>query len=560
MTDHRYNSFHGLSMLLICALALLLSAPMLTKGMFIAYDIHNHMCRLAGTVLALLDKQFPPLIGPNLANGFGYSWNIFYPPLSTFIPAFFKIFLPTLTGAMKLFIYLTLAASGITMYHLAYRLLAARNTALLAAIIYMTAPYHLQDIYSRGALAEALAFVFIPLLFHGLVDLFYYGGQKDYYLTLGAAGLLLSHNLSSLLAALAALIYILAHIKLLSKAKIRNSLIVNGLFTAAISLFFLIPLLEHRLWGNYQVFVPNMMGSLETMAARSLYPQELLFTKFEQKTNFALGLQLIIPLCLLPFTLKRIAADKNLLLFLLLGLAAIFMTTRAFPWLHMPAVFSYIQFPWRFLLLAVFFLSIPCAHILALIYDRLDLKHIVPLLMLILIYIFPILTDQIVIDKNIGNQFYTRLDIITAKSYKTNGCATFEYLPVKAYNNIPYLADRTQQIIVKSGAAHITNEIKHNTNLSFYISSPAGAVIELPYIYYLGYDLKLITEKEHQKLKTIESDKGMVAAVIPAGTEGLVTVTYSGTFATRLSYLLSFLSLLSFISWVLWKEKFRPNR
>jgi len=544
------------NLFIIFIVAFLLSSPLLTKGFFIAYDIDNHVFKLVATVTALLEEQFPPLIGSKLANGFGYSWNIFYPPLSSYIPALFKIFFPSFIGSMKLYIFFTLVASGITMYYFACDLTRSKNVALLAAIFYMTAPYRLEDIYSRGALGEALAFVFIPLLFHGLFSLFYRNGQKDYYITLGAAGLLLSHNISSLLCGFAALVYILIHLRHLSNLRVLKSLIINGLFTAALSLFFLVPLLEHKLLGNYEVFEPNMMGSFASMTSRSLYPQQLLFTMFNNEANFTLGLQLILPLCLAPLAFKKLITNKNIIIFLLLALISIFMTSKAFPWALMPQVFSYIQFPWRFLMLAVFFLSIPGAFILATLYDKLELKHIIPLIMIIFVYLFPILTAQTVNDKNISDGDYNTIDIVTAKSYKTGGCATFEYLPVRAYENIPYLANRENRVILKNGEAEITEEVKNGTSLSFHISTSSAVQIELPYIYYLGYDLSLDTSREVTKLKAVESNNGFVATTVPAQTEGQVTVKYKGTLLTRLAFSISLLSVLIFAAFIYWKKHF----
>ncbi|HHV65420.1 MAG TPA: hypothetical protein GXX46_10170 [Peptococcaceae bacterium] len=346
---------------ILLVISILLVSPLFSRGFFTAHDIHCHMFKTVATVEALLEGQLPPLIGPSLANGFGYAWNIFYAPLSAYIPAFLKIFIPTFIGSMKLFIFLTLFLSGITMYFFALDISRSSRIALLAAAFYLTAPYRLEDIYIRGAMGEALAFVFFPIFFQGLYRLFYREGQKDYLIAVGLAGLILSHNISAVMAGTAAGFYLLAHFKQLFKPRIIKSLAMSGLIVLALSLFYLGPLLEHKLWGDYAVFWPEGMGSLKVMKERSLTLQQLLFSEFAPgKLSLNLGLQFLVPLVFVPLFWQHIRKNKNLFLFLLLGLGSVLVITKFFPWTKMPGVFAFIQFPWRFLALAIFFLSRDC--------------------------------------------------------------------------------------------------------------------------------------------------------------------------------------------------------
>ena len=41
----------------------------------------------------------------------------------------------------------------------------------LAAVLYMSMPYHLNDMYIRNALGEFLSYIFIPLVFAGVYRL-----------------------------------------------------------------------------------------------------------------------------------------------------------------------------------------------------------------------------------------------------------------------------------------------------------------------------------------------------------------------------------------------------
>lgn len=537
---------HHQNLFIIIVTSILLSSPLLIKGFFTAHDIHCHMFKTVATVEALLNGQLPPLIGPSLANGFGYSWNIFYAPLSAYIPAIFKIFLPTFIGSMKLFIFLTILASGITMYYFALAITDSKNTSLLAAIFYLTAPYRLEDIYIRGAMGEALAFVFIPVLFHGLYSLFNHEGKNDYLLTIGFTGLLLAHNISALMCVTAAIPYVLAHFKKLFEPKVLKALVFNCFFILALSLFYLVPLLEHRILGDYEVFLPNRMGSLASMDAQSLYPHQLLFEEFKGgELNFNLGLQLLVPLFFAPLAYKRILSSKHMLVLLFLGLGSVFVMSRAFPWTAMPEVFSFVQFPWRYLTLAVFFLSIPCAYIIQTIYKELEIKHLIPIILIIFIYISPILA-QTANDTGLSDQNFTKTDLIVEESRYSQGSAFFEYMPQKAKANIPYIAKREDRPLLVEGDAKISNVVKLGTNLQFDLTTSTAAIIELPYLYYLGWAVTMENQEETIMLPSLESDKGFVSIAIPPNIDGYVSAAFKGTLLTRLAYLSSFLSLLLF--------------
>lgn len=542
---------------LILSISFLLSSPLLSGGLFTAHDIHCHMYKFTATVEALREGQLPPLIGPGLANGFGYSWNIFYAPLSAYIPAFLKIFIPTFTETMKVFLFLTIFLSGITMYCLSLDISLCRSTSLLASVLYLTAPYRLEDIYIRGAVGEALAFVFIPVFFQGLYSLFNLNGKKDHYIALGFAGLLLAHNISALMAAFAALVFLLVYRKRLADGKVLKALALNGGFIILFSLFYLVPLLEHRISGDYVVFQPEAMGSPAGMEAHSLYPRQLLFSMFNKgELNLNLGLQLVIPLVLAPLVFKQIKTVKVIALFLFLGLGSILLTTGVFPWAAVPSFFSFIQFPWRFLVLAVFFLSISCAFIINKLYRELEIKHLVSLVLIIMVYISPVLS-QTANDSKISDQDFIRIDEISEKSRYSRGSAFFEYMPVKARENIPYVAARKDGVIITSGRAEVTNEYKSGTSLSFDITALSDAVIELPYLYYLGYRIALQSGDHAVYLAPRESDKGFVSFAVPAGTKGSVYAEYQSTVLTRTACILSLFSFLLFIPYVRYKNRLR---
>ena len=162
------------------------------------HDGSLHMLRLVGTKETLEIGQFPPLINQNYCKGVGYSMNLFYPPIVTYIPLLIKLFTSSYMVALKWFGAFCIILSGFTMYQFVYQVTRKRSIALFSAIFYMVAPYKLANVYKRFAIGEFTAMVFIPLVFLGLFNLFEQDKKKHYYIAIGAIGLMLSHTVTTL--------------------------------------------------------------------------------------------------------------------------------------------------------------------------------------------------------------------------------------------------------------------------------------------------------------------------------------------------------------------------
>ena len=103
--------------LIILFFAIIISIPMLNKNFNIYVDDGvQHIARLMGTAQSIEEGQIIPVIMSNFCNGFGYSWNIFYSPITAYIPLIFSIFTNSFELMLKLFIILVSFLSGISIY------------------------------------------------------------------------------------------------------------------------------------------------------------------------------------------------------------------------------------------------------------------------------------------------------------------------------------------------------------------------------------------------------------------------------------------------------------
>ena len=106
-----------------------------------------------------------------------------------------------LSSSYVLMMFLTVFAGTFAMMHACEKICGDIPASILAGAAYCFANYHITDIYVRSAVGEAMALVFLPVQLEGLYLLFECRDQSGWKpLFIGMTGLLLTHNLTFLLA------------------------------------------------------------------------------------------------------------------------------------------------------------------------------------------------------------------------------------------------------------------------------------------------------------------------------------------------------------------------
>jgi len=183
----------------ILLLALPAAVPLFGSGYLDSHDGLFHLYRLAALDDAFQAGVFYPRLFPQFAFGYGHAVLNYYSPLTYYVAQLFHMLGPGYILSIKLTFALGFVLSAVFMYSYA-REIVGRFPALVAAGIYTYFPYHLADTYLRGALAEALAFVFLPLCLWSVHRLMT-RGRVRYLVLLSAsfAGLIVTHNLTALM-------------------------------------------------------------------------------------------------------------------------------------------------------------------------------------------------------------------------------------------------------------------------------------------------------------------------------------------------------------------------
>ena len=545
-----------ISYLIIISVSMYVCVPLCSKYIDISTDDGiQHIYRLIGTFSSLKEGNLFPVIMSEFCNGFGYSWNIFYSPLTAYLPLIFKIFTNSFILCLKLFIFVTIFLSGIYMYKLVFRITKSHKASVISSIIYISTPYHLTDIYNRVAVAELATFIFLPIIFIGMYDLF--KENKSYYLMIGTIGVILTHNVLTMYTAIFCFIYMIINYKKINK-NIIKTVMLNALIILLCTSFYWIPLLEHYWNTTYEVFIPGRMFKTNTLLETKMSVLDLLFG-VKWGIKIYLGLPTILGI-IFTFIYRKRIDDKikpYVSIFLSFGIISLIIMLKIFPFEYLPSFFKMIQFVWRMLIFVSFFFSIVSGITINIFIQKTNKRKAIFTIIFIIYAVVIVCSTKQMTKTLFDEEKHLEPVPVNSKTLKVHaGCATFEYLPQKAYSNLEYIKIRSKNAIIISGEANIINENKNGTKMIFEVNNIKDNVkIEIPYIYYLGYNVT-ITDKEGNtsKLQIKESDNGFCMIEVAGIENGTVNITYEGTTLMKISYM-STLGGIIVLVWVVYQNR-----
>ena len=580
---------------IIFIVSIFVCLPLLNKNCNIYIDDGiQHLCRLIGTEQTLVSKQFLPMIMSNFCNNFGYSWNIFYSPLTAYIPLIFRIFSFSFETCLKLFMFVVTVATGIAMYKFVIKITKNKNIAILASVLYIIAPYRITDMYVRMALAELTSFIFIPMVFSGMYSIIN-ENKKSSLLIIGASGLILTHTVVCMYTAILCFVYLIVFIRKLNKKSILN-LLVSLLMIVLITSFYWVGLAQHYFSTSYEVFVPGRMERVDVLNFYKTSLSQLVYTDQEQKMIYEIGIVTFIGLLLTPIAIMKFEKQerekdftKIYGLFGILGIVLTIMTLKIFPFEKLPGTFTMIQFTFRLFEFTSFFFAIISAVNFWILIKNFNIRDVI-IISLIACLLTTIYGKKISYEKKYDEKDFIEPRRVTKDVGRINaGMASFEYLPSKAFNCLKtYIADREDVPIILNNSDNqiiISDYEKNGSNMKMKIlkaspelangtdkvyevseeltneedtiseanqddeSSKANTTsedieIELPYIYYLGYRVKI----DGKEVKYTESEHGFVQINIDKelNEEAEITVKYLGTNEMIITFVVSLVSTVSY--------------
>lgn len=335
-----------LTYFLLAICAAVATYPLFRAGFLQGHDLILEFTRVAEHTHLLKAGIFPVRWGADLEGGYGYPIYDFFPPLFMYIAGIFII-----TGglsvmsAIKLSLFLLTLAGGIGMYCFA-REHFGRRGGLLAACLYILAPYHFIDVFNRNAFSEFTALAIAPFVFYGLARI-----AKEDELNLGTAIVLtvasslfvLSHNLSVAMYAPLFFAYFVAMIAATGRWIKTGWLGLPLALAFALTAYYTLPLLSEIRFVQTWMLMVGKFDVLENL--QSIGRITALITIFSWLLVIASTAALIIWRKKIPKPAYAVLCTFGVLLLL-----TVFMITPASRevWLQLEFM-KWLQFPWRLL-------------------------------------------------------------------------------------------------------------------------------------------------------------------------------------------------------------------
>lgn len=547
--------------LIILVVAIVVSIPILFKNLNIYQDDGvQHVCRLIRTWQTLSQKQFLPMIMSGELNNFGYSWNLFYSPLTAFLPLLLKIFNLNFETILKAFLFLVTYLSGFTMYKCVLKFLQKQkfdnektksNIAILAAIFYIFAPYRLTDMYIRMAVAELTSFIFLPMIFEGLYIILN-ENKKSYLLAVGASLLVITHTVITMYTAILCLVYVVIEIalKVKNKENIKQpimQIIKNLVFILVLTSFYWVGLLQSYFSAEYEVFVPGRMQRLDVLKALKPKFYELFITLDASARIYEIGLVTLVGLILTPLAYKKI--DKSIKplysFFILSGVILTIVSLSIFPYEKLPRILTMIQFTFRLYEFTSFFFAIISAINFGIIIKNFKQSDVT------MLFIITLCITTLYVNKLNFSTNYKEEDLLSPVAFSSqtgrvhSGMASMEYMPSKMFKNKDYVINRKDEpIILNNEKTTIKNYQKNGSNMELTLENvEEGTKVELPYTYYIGYRIY----ENGNEIKYTESEYGFIQIELNGKDQSTITVKYLGTNLMLTSYAVSLLGVITLI-------------
>jgi hypothetical protein len=345
---------------LLALLAVACCSPLLVPGWHANHEQLRPIARIFGAWQAMADGDLYPRWIPIAYGGKGVAVFDFYPPAYTFLAAWLHLAGVPLILSAKLVLY-GLFLAGAAGTFLWVRRPLGHAAGLVAAVLYLFAPYHFLDVYLRGAVAEFASLAPLPFLFLAIDLAVERAAGALAALALSSAAVVVSHFLGALTIAPFAAIYALARAVQAGSGRAAGRVAAGALLGAALSAFYWLPALAER----GALSAERLAGTTEGYQSpfhQFVHPLLLLDPtwKFggavpdstESGMSYQLGLLLLAAGVASAIAARRLARGERrfVVLALALGAGALALTTSASaPFYRFLPVFQLVQFPFRFL-------------------------------------------------------------------------------------------------------------------------------------------------------------------------------------------------------------------
>ena len=545
------NSIELLIVISLIMMGIIYYLPLfLVEGIIRSDDTTFHIGRLVG----LSNVWLSPVNFNSFGNN-GSMVNIFYPWL-TMYPMWlsYKLTKSYVIG-YKLYYTLLSIATLIVAYKSMHEITKEKGGSYVFAVLYTFSSYRYADIFNRGALGEAIALTFLPLVLVGIYNICEGDYKRWGKLALGMTLLAYSHILSLLMtAAFIGAIYIVSLAYQEQRKERLISFIKASLLSAGLSVGMLAPMLQQ--YYRNDLFTPE--GNGDTLS-NSAYSLKRLF-EFSIENNASgrgVGVLTAVATCIAIILIvariitrlfskdKMDNAEQFALLMLCIGICLFVATSDILPWqlIGDKTFIGTLQFVWR--LNAYSILALTAA------FSMLISKPMKSSRLTALVVVVAVVISSLGIHTY---NIYTRKGMNDFKNnIKESDIATWpsgnvDYAPIQAKTYRDINGKTMEYILVNGKAMEEDPEIVNGGTIYrhvFFTNGETGT-IDIPVFCFSGEVVGLNGQSiEHQLSK-----RGTTEIVLSDVDTAVVEISYKYTALARVSQLTSFIILMVYICYI----------
>ena len=500
-------------------------------------------------------------------NGAGYPSTLCYPDLLLYIPAALRFCGLNPGQATTLFILLCSAASCGTAYWAASEITGSRRAAVCAAVVYTLCQYRLDCMYTRGALGEIQAFIFIPLAMYAVYDLIFRDFRRPFLMVAAFSGLMLTHTVSLFAAVVIAAVFCLIFIRRV----LRHIPAAAGaaLLTLGLTAFFWIPCCEMLLVHKMKASVPW------TSAAENAVPLLTLFSNTvlgQAKAGMGIAVFALCLMCPVLFFRRGGSGESDEGTYpadvqqagrvhLAAGLLCALSATVLFPWAY-AGFLGIIQFPWRLYSFASWFLAAAAGAMIECLYVKYGMQNRFPQFMrhLPVFGVLALMCASALWHYSVmEGRYYDVPDSFYADPVKTMNVCRGEWLPLNT--DWEKLVSDDYLCRDENGRALECKSSKDRLRMFIPLNGDDLHSIEVPRIWYPGYIAVHITAYKKPSLLPVTGDgrNGFCRIAVEPGLDGFISLRYAKTLPQRAAVWITWASLLSVAVFAVWRRRRMKN-
>jgi 6-pyruvoyl-tetrahydropterin synthase-like protein len=335
-------------LLSIASAAFAVEIPFFFRGMPSGHDLEFHLY----SWLEVLSQWKQGIVYPRWAAlaqfGYGEPRFLFYPPASWTLGAALSAIFPW-TLVASIYIWIVLAAAGVSMFLLARQWLDRRD-ATFAAVLYAVNPYHLVIVYWRSAFAELLASSLLPLLLLLLLRADEKGGRVTVLLALLLASAWLINDPAAVMIhySLALLIVVIAWQRRSPRVLLVGTIAV--ILGAALAAFYLLPAVYEQKWVSIAEAVSSGLRPQDSFLFS--HTPDPLHDAFNRVVSWVASAEILLTVVAAWAARSWRLRNRTLWYSLVTWAAAcaVLMLSITDPLWNLLPKLQFMQFPWRWML------------------------------------------------------------------------------------------------------------------------------------------------------------------------------------------------------------------